>query len=164
MASVSPASTHLYTNGAAALQGSAGASRPRTHRWTKSEWDLNCSTPGETLQGAAGRVSPGGKKQVLVSQKCESQQCCTVRPYLLLDAVELHHLDDERGGAAFVLDGPQQSPHVVHAEGLRPAPVAPALNADVQQLQGGERRRVLGGGNKTNGKKKNTEDTRHQRL
>lgn len=51
--------------------------------------------------------------------------------YLFLDAVELHHLDDKRGGAPFVLDGPQQRPHVVHAEGLRPAPVPPSLDADV---------------------------------
>lgn len=38
--------------------------------------------------------------------------------YLFLDAVELQHLNDERSGASFVLDGPQQRPHVVHAEGL----------------------------------------------
>lgn len=51
--------------------------------------------------------------------------------YLFLDTVELHHLDDKRGGATFVLDGPQQRPHIVHAEGLRPAPVPPSLDADV---------------------------------
>lgn len=88
--------------------------------------------------------------------------------YLLLDAVELRHLDDERGGAAFVLDGPQQSPHVVHAEGLRPAPIAPALNADVQQLHGGaeEEGGGEGGGQgrETRQTVKNTEDTRHQRF
>lgn len=55
--------------------------------------------------------------------------------YLFLDAVELQHLNDERSGASFVLDGPQQRPHVVHAEGLWPAPVPPALDADVEQLE-----------------------------
>lgn len=38
--------------------------------------------------------------------------------YLFLDAVELQHLNDERSCASFVLNGPQQGPHVVHAEGL----------------------------------------------
>lgn len=57
--------------------------------------------------------------------------------YLFLDTVELHHLDDEWCSAPFVLNGPQQSPYVVHAEGLWPAPVPPSLDADVQQLQDG---------------------------
>lgn len=44
--------------------------------------------------------------------------CCGKTFYLFLDTVELHHLDDKRGGATFILDGPQQRPHIVHAEGL----------------------------------------------
>lgn len=55
--------------------------------------------------------------------------------YLFLDTIELYDLDDERGGASFVLNGPKQSPYVVHAEGLWPAPVPPSFDADVQQLE-----------------------------
>lgn len=62
------------------------------------------------------------------------------RLYLFLDTVELQHLYDERSCASFVLDGPQQGPHVVHAEGLGPAPVPPALDADVEQLERGPER------------------------
>lgn len=57
------------------------------------------------------------------------------KKYLLLDAIEPQHLDDEGGGASFVLNGPEQRPDVVHAERLGPAPVPPALDADVQQLK-----------------------------
>lgn len=67
--------------------------------------------------------------------------CACGAKYLLLDAAELQHLDDERSRAAFVLDGPEQRSHVVHAEGLRPAPVPPALDADVEQLRDARMRR-----------------------
>lgn len=111
---------------------------------------------------------PDGVQESIRTEEAAQTRADTGRLYLLLHAVELRHLDDERGGAAFVLDGPQQGPHVVHAEGLRPAPVAPALDADVQQLQGevvggrrGGRGRGRGGTRQT---AKNTEDTRHQRF
>lgn len=55
--------------------------------------------------------------------------------YLLLYPAELPHLDDERGSSALVLNGSDESPSLVHAEGLRPAPIAPTLNTDVQQLE-----------------------------
>lgn len=77
--------------------------------------------------------------------------------YLFLDAVELQHLYDERSCASFVVDGPQQGAHVVHAEGLRPAPVPPAFDADVEQLERRPER-------ETNTNTAKTEDTRHERL
>lgn len=61
------------------------------------------------------------------------------KEYLLLDAIELQHLDDEGGGASFVLNGPEQRSDVIHAERLGPAPVPPALDADVQQLKNKEK-------------------------
>ena len=78
------------------------------------------------------------------------------RQYLFLNPTELHHLDNEWGSASFVLNGPQECPNVVHAEGLRPAPVTPSLNADVQQLQDGSGQDMH--------TKTETKDTRHQRL
>lgn len=109
---------------------------------------------------------PDGVQESIRMEEAAQTRADTGSLYLLLHAVELRHLDDERGGAAFVLDGPQQGPHVVHAEGLRPAPVAPALDADVQQLQGEVvgGRRAGGGRGGTRQTAKNTEDTRHQRF
>lgn len=76
--------------------------------------------------------------------------------YLFLDTIELYDLDDERGGASFVLNGPKQSPYVVHAEGLWPAPVPPSFDADVQQLEDSTEQNIH--------TKTETEVSRHQRL